>query len=161
MTDLELLRATGLATSRYVSWCPEHGVPVRITVGYPRFWGSRPKLVDFRLVAPYGLMGKDLPTDECHRRYVERLDDLGDQVVATLAGIARDTPAGVTLVLLCFEDVLAGEQCHRRWLAEWLELHHGLVVSEVVVGAAGTNRSMADRFTGVEDDRPGQLQLPF
>ena len=34
------------------------------------------------------------------------------------------------IFLLCFEDVLAGEVCHRRWLAEILQKSFGLKVDE-------------------------------
>ena len=34
------------------------------------------------------------------------------------------------IFLLCFEDVLAGEVCHRRWLAEILQKGFSLIIPE-------------------------------
>ena len=128
-TDLAVLHSTTLVTSRYKTWRPEHGVAVQITVGAPKF-GRWPDLVDGRIIAPYGLM--DLPTDEARRLYRQRLDDRADRVVATLASIATEHP-GQRLVLLCFEDVHAGEECHRRWLADWLADRFRIEVPEATV----------------------------
>ena len=59
-----------------------------------------------------------------------RLDRHGADGIAKLAEIARRNPAE-RLVLLCFEDVNAGEECHRRWLAEWMEQKYQLTVTEL------------------------------
>jgi hypothetical protein len=127
--DLALVCSTTLVTSRYQTWRPDDGVPIRTTVGAPKFWRG-PDLVDGRITAPYGLLSEELPTDEARRRYRQRLDDRADCVVATLASIATRHP-DQTLCLLCYEDVHAGEECHRRWLAEWLDDRYGIEVPEV------------------------------
>jgi hypothetical protein len=127
--DLDVIAQAGVCTARYQSWRPEDGVPVRITVGAPKFWWGA-KLADGRVLAPWGLMDLSIPTDECRQRYVARLDARADRVVAKLAQIARQHP-GERLVLCCFEDVAAGEECHRRWAAEWFEARYGIVVPEL------------------------------
>jgi hypothetical protein len=129
VNDLDLVRSTRVATGRYQSWQPGHGVPVRITVGAPKFWGNRRQLADLRVVAPYGLMDPAIPTDECRQRYLARLEPRAGRIVADLARIARQHP-GEQLVLLCFEDV-SKDECHRTWLAEWLEEHYGIEVPEL------------------------------
>jgi hypothetical protein len=129
----DTLCATKLRTARYQDWRPQHGVPVRISVGAPKFWRGR-KLVDGRVAAPWGLIesaGKAaLSIDERRERYEQRLDEKGDEVVALLARIAVEHP-GEQLCLCCFEDVHAGQECHRRWLAEWLEDRFGIDVPEL------------------------------
>jgi hypothetical protein len=129
VNDLDLVRSTRIATGRYQTWKPEHGVPVRITVGAPRFWGNRPQLADLRVAAPYGLLDPAIPTDECRRRYLERLDAKASQVETGLARIAGQHP-GEQLVLCCFEDV-SRDACHRTWLAEWLHEKYGIEVPEL------------------------------
>ena len=42
----------------------------------------------------------------------------------------RDIKEIHTVFLLCFENVLAGEECHRRWLAEILQKGFGLNIPE-------------------------------
>jgi hypothetical protein len=120
---------TPIVTGRYQTWKPEHGVPVRITVGEPKFWRG-PALVDGRILAPFGLLDPSIPTDECPRLYLERLDDRADRIVAGLARIATEHP-GQPLCLLCFEDVTKDE-CHRRLFAAWWEQRFGVVLPEVV-----------------------------
>jgi hypothetical protein len=135
VSDLELLRRAPLVTGRYQTWKPGEGVPIRSTVGYPRFWRHGP-LVHARDITPYGVFGRDdLDGAAAQAAYVTRLDDLGDTVVFNLAAIARDHP-GEQLVVLCFENVPAGESCHRRWFAGWMEDRYGLVVPELAAPAS-------------------------
>jgi hypothetical protein len=98
-------------------------------------WHRRdPRLVDARLLAPWGVFGRDLPSDVARERYERRLDEKGDEVVALLARLAVEHP-GEQLVLCCFEDVHAGQECHRRWLAEWLEDRYDIEVPELTESA--------------------------
>jgi hypothetical protein len=118
-----------LVTSRYRSWKPAHGVPIRSTVGEPKFWRG-PPLVFVRALAPYGDFGRHLPTDEARRRYLARLDRHAEEIVTALAALARSHP-DQPLVVLCFEDVHAGQVCHRRWFAEWMQDRHGVEFPEL------------------------------
>jgi hypothetical protein len=132
-SDLRVLTDAGLRTGRYATYRPEFGVPVRTTVGPPRFWRFGP-LVHARSVTPFGVFrsAKYVTTDEQRTAYLDHLDHHEGEVLAELAAIAR-SHWGEPLVLLCFEDVHRGEVCHRTWLAEWLHDRHGLDVSEVEV----------------------------
>jgi hypothetical protein len=149
-SDVEVLCATKLATTRYPDWRRESGVPLRITVGAPKGWKG-PKLVDARLLAPYGLLGSDLPIDVRRELYEQRLDRRGVEVVALLARIAREHP-GERLCLLCYEDLHAGRECHRRWLAAWIEDRFGVDVPELIV-----RTSSPQQVSNVNQ----QPQLPF
>ena len=124
--------AGSIVTGRYADWQRSHGVPLQATVGTPKFWRG-PELVDFRIAAPWGLLDPSISDDEAERRYLARLDRRSDAVVDRLHAIA-DEHQGEQLVVMCFENVHAGQVCHRRWLADWLEDRHGLVVPEVGAG---------------------------
>jgi hypothetical protein len=127
--DLDVVAHAVIVTSRYAGFRPEFGVPVRITVGQPKFW-RRAQPADGRLLAPWGLLDPSIPTDECRRRYGEMLDGKADRIIALLARLARAHP-NQRLVLLCFENVHAGQECHRRWFAAWFEEHYGIAIPEL------------------------------
>jgi hypothetical protein len=127
--DLTVVRAAGLATARYQDWRPAYRVPVRTTVGTPHFW-QHGELEFVPELAPYGIFGRRLPDDDACARYAARLDRETDRVVAALADLAR-RHRGRRLCLLCFENVAAGETCHRRWFAEWCSRALGIEVPEL------------------------------
>jgi hypothetical protein len=147
-----------IVTGRYQTWRPEDGTPVRITVGSPRFWHNRAPLADGRRLAPWGLMDPNMPEDECRQRYEARLDALGDEVVTLLARLVTEYP-GERLVLCCFEDVHGGDDCHRRWLAAWLEARYGLDVPELDP-ARGLNFSQFCESVGDRADVRHHLPKP-
>jgi hypothetical protein len=107
------------ATASYRTWRPGDGVPIRTTVGECRWWRG-PELEHVRAVTPYGVFGKELHPLDARVEYQHRLEERLAKIVVALADVAR-RHRGERLVLLCFEDVWAGEECHRRWLAEWME----------------------------------------
>ena len=44
-------------TGRYAKFRPDLGVPIRSTVGYPRFW-RHGQLIHARDITPYGVFGR-------------------------------------------------------------------------------------------------------
>jgi hypothetical protein len=132
--DLELLATAPPVTGRYQSWKPGDGVPVRSTVGYPRFWRHGP-LWHATEITPYGVFGKGLDNDTARAAYRRRLDRHAGAILASLGEITR-THRGQRVVVLCFEDVHAGQVCHRRWFAEWFEEHYGIAVAELPAAQA-------------------------
>lgn len=110
---------TALATASYATFRPSMGVAVQTSVG-------RPKRIDYeareqvRELMPYGLL--KLRGDEFRRAYRARLDKLDlDALRAKFDAISKRN-GHKRLVLLCFEDVHAGQHCHRRDFADfWLE----------------------------------------
>jgi hypothetical protein len=52
-------------------------------------------------------------------RYVSQLDGIGVERTRRRLEDISARHGGRDLVLLCFEDVLAGEDCHRRSFAQW------------------------------------------
>jgi hypothetical protein len=122
-----------IVTSRYqaADRVVESGlVPVGTTVGNPRFKLGYSLAGRCGLLAPYGLFGKGLSESEFRAGYIERLESQGvEKIGARLVEIAGEDAPGV--VLLCFEDVHAGEFCHRTIFAEWWTEQTGEPVHEL------------------------------
>lgn len=122
-----------LFTSRYQFFRPEFGVPIGITVGRPRF--VRYAFERVSALAPHELFKppyKDIDDVVVERRvYRERLVTHEGLILEQLAEVAARYPGQIG-VLLCFEDVLAGQACHRRWAAEWFAERFGWDIPEMV-----------------------------
>ncbi len=115
-----------LFTSSYRAWRPEFGVPVRTSLGAPR-WMTAP-LVEWPAVYPWGLFGKDLDEATFTRKYRARLHRQGPRVLRELADLREGYG---DLVLLCFEDLAKpGVWCHRTVLAGWISEQLGEEVLE-------------------------------
>jgi hypothetical protein len=107
--------------------------PVAITRGSPKF-PLRYKLVDHvRILAPNAAEFEMTTDEEFRTSYFGRMDAYGvDRIGRSLRRawhVANDPESG--LLLLCFEDVWAGQKCHRRDFADWWELRTGQVVHEL------------------------------
>jgi hypothetical protein len=126
--DPARLAATTIVTGRCQTWRLGHGVPVRTTVGAPRFW-RHPDLEFARTLAPYGVFRQGLPDDEARRLYLSRLDARADEVVAELAGIARRHPARPRSCSATRTSTSA--RSAPAWAAEWLGLRFGVEVPEL------------------------------
>jgi hypothetical protein len=132
--DLAQLHLTEIVTSRYAGFKREFGVPVRITVGAPRFWktASQGQLEEVSELAPRERIfwREPMPSDgEMIPVYEQRLAKYATSIFAKLAAIARAHP-GERLVLLCYEK--PGESCHRWWFAAWAK-RYGLSIPELEV----------------------------
>ena len=104
--------------------------PVGVTFGYPRFKMPYKPAKNLRVLGPPKSMRDASPT-EFTKLYTGYLDELGfEKVYAMLEEVWR-TNGEKDLVLLCYEDVNAGQFCHRRVLAEWLESHTGEMIPEL------------------------------
>jgi hypothetical protein len=116
----ELIRASCLA-------------PVRITLYPPRFpltyelAGEVPELAPIREIFR-------LPWEQFEPAFIEQLNQLEwIPIENRLHDIARSVGAH-GCVLLCFEDVLAGENCHWRLVADWITKWSGAEVPELEPG---------------------------
>ncbi len=120
-----------LATSRYHSGdlVRESGLlPIGTTVGAAR--GLRYELAgNVGMLAPYGL--RELEGDQFDSAYRERLDHFGVPAIADILDAFVAAHAARGAVLLCFENVIAGEACHRRVFARWWEEKTGVAVPEL------------------------------
>ena len=125
-----------IATSRYHATdlvLASGLLPIGITVGAAR--GLRYEIAgNVGMLAPYGL--RDLDGEAFELAYKDRLDHFGAPAIAAVlaAFVAAYQAPGV--VLLCYENVLAGEDCHRRTFAEWWEEQTGKPVPELEPQAA-------------------------
>lgn len=118
-----------LATGNYRTFESPMGVPVRITVGAPR-WPLDYELRHFiRRLAPWGLM--KLGGEEFVQAYRERLDRLDVDALAERFEVISAEEGGQRLVLLCYEDVLGGQLCHRRVWADWWYERTGQLIPEI------------------------------
>lgn len=107
------------------------GVPVRTSVGYPRFTWNGPKLEYARICAPHGIFGTTTDRQAYLAAYRDHLNAHAGEVSSQLARIAQ-AHSDTRLVLLCFERLdQPGKWCHRTTLASWLEERTGLEVPEL------------------------------
>jgi len=108
-----------LFTNRYQAYQPPQGVPVRITLGAPRFKLPYSLHYAVRELAPRReYLTKPLP--EFTAAYRSDLDQVGPARVAERLREIADTEKDHRLVLLCFEDLAEpGLWCHRRIFAAW------------------------------------------
>lgn len=124
-----------LATCSYRAYTQTMGVPVRTSVGPPRFWKKGP-LAFIAELAPYGRVdGVDLRKiddfDLFDVHYRARLTENGVTIVEKIVDLSRGRP-DIPLVFLCYEDVHDPSTfCHRRIAAAWLTEQLGLDVPEL------------------------------
>jgi DNA invertase Pin-like site-specific DNA recombinase len=110
-------------------------LPVRTSVGSPRFISEAESWPKVGMLAPDGLINiKD--RDEFEARYRKRLDSHGvPAIAAALHAIYVGQPAPrLPLALLCFEDLDKGDEdevwCHRRTFAAWWEENTGQAIED-------------------------------
>lgn len=170
MTDAEFARFTNeghrLATGSYrimqaarLEFPDMTLVPVRTSIGKPRFQLGY-DLVEFNgTIAPYGVFGKKAAEQEEGYRqlYLARLRSKGHaHVGARLKEIANRYGPGATLVLLCFEDLspkgmqkVPDNFCHRRMFADWFAECIGEPIPELdeMIGLpADTSKGAQDKL---------------
>ncbi|MET8681850.1 hypothetical protein ABZW18_30780 [Streptomyces sp. NPDC004647] len=120
-----------LFTNRYQEYVPAQGVPVRITLGAPRFRLPYQLKHAVRELAPRReYFSKPLP--EFTAAYRADLDQLGAARIAELLHEIAGQEGEHRLVLLCFEDLSDPKQwCHRTVFASWWKDVTGDAVREL------------------------------
>lgn len=110
-------------------------VPVRISLGRPKFWPAGASAPYVAELAPAGLLRKPpLPWGEFERFYAQRLNAIGvDRIAARLEEVYSEY--GRPLALCCFEPWRC--DCHREIAAAWLEQHGIGPVPELSPGVPG------------------------
>lgn len=116
-------------TASYSDFQSAWGVPVRTSVGEPKWW--REPLEHVRRLTPYGLLDISDPTAfAC--RYFEQLDHAGSDALAARFQTLSATHGGRPLVFCCFCSIAKpGVWCHRELLSTWIEDRLGLQVPEL------------------------------
>ncbi len=102
---------------------------MRITLGKPQFWLSY-SYEEIRLLAPTPRIFR-LSGDDLEHEYRKHLEKFGVERLKTIFEDLAGQHEGRRLVLLCFENVLAGESCHRRIFARWWEEQTGTAIPEL------------------------------
>ena len=87
-----------------------------------------------RLLAPSKEAFALRDDDEFDEAYVAGLEEIGVEKIAASLRRISDEHGSKPLALLCYEDVHAGQACHRRTLARWIEEKTGQGVPELVSG---------------------------
>jgi len=143
-----------LRTSRYQnhqSIITSGLVPVRTTLGTPRWKMKYELLANLKVLAPTREIFRMEDPDEFEQAYRDHLAVAGVDAIAEQIASISAAHGGQGLVLLCFEDVaeLGEMSCHRRGFARWWEEMTGQVVPELSAGAAVS--SAEDQPKGIHD----------
>lgn len=125
-----------LATCAFPQFSPDMGIPVRITVGNPRFKLGYELRHKIKEAAPdaYTLKWDDKPRFRLHliRKFNKTGVDEFRRMFADIAAAEDTTLDETTVVLLCFEDLgKPGLWCHRTMFAEWWTGETGELVPEL------------------------------
>lgn len=130
MSELTLHTASWTAVyhhSKGVGAGNEGFMPVRTSVGLPRFWSEAKAFPVAKLITPYGL--RKLTGDDFRAAYLGRLAEAGfDRILDELCQI-HTAYGGKPLVLLCFEK--DRKDCHRSMFAAWWETMTGEAINEL------------------------------
>lgn len=113
---------------------PLEFVPVRISLGVPKYWpGARDLASVPELAPPYRLLAANVDRSTFEAAYLEHLDRAGaDLIEARLNAIAAWDGSGLPLRLLCFENLTdPAVWCHRTMWAKWWHERTGEVVAEL------------------------------
>ncbi len=104
-------------TCNWSSYKPEMGVAVRTTVGNAPKWFAFPYL-ESKSLKPWSTFRSELSLEEGRLVYMAELDKHEDWVMDEMRKLG-EIAQGQPLVLLCFEKLVTGIECHRRWAADW------------------------------------------
>jgi hypothetical protein len=121
-----------LTTCSFGEYRSEQGIPVRTSIGHPRFWRGEQLSLAPSLYPTRPMLV--LPIDRYEQQYRQILDSIGfDKIRGELERLVRVKPdEPPTLVLMCFEKLSKpGAWCHRRMFAQWWLEHTGEEVPEL------------------------------
>ncbi len=113
-------------------------VPVGISWGTPKFPVPYPYRLA-RLLAPSRETFALRDDEAFEESYLAGLEEIGPEKIAAVLTKISDEVGGRPLALLCYEDVHAGQVCHRRMFAAWWEEQTGQVVKELGSGSSGSH----------------------
>jgi hypothetical protein len=93
-------------------------VPVGISKGPPR-WPLPYRYKLLRLLAPSRETFALQDLEKFQHSYLAGLEEIGAEKIAQALRKISDEHGGRPLALLCYENIHAGETCHRRMFADW------------------------------------------
>lgn len=126
-----------LATCSYKAFRPEMGLPIRASLGGPRWWKTPiPKEQVMLEIAPHRSYFQ-APEEEFHRRFLQQLDRHGVEYLVSrfnhIGDLAPSFPEGGRLVILCFETLTTWDsiECHRGMFRQWWSRRTGQILTEL------------------------------
>ena len=133
-----------LYTSRWANRELSHldVVPVGISRGIPR-WPLSYRYRLLRLLAPSRETFVLQDLKEFEQEYLAGLDEIGTEKIARALQKISDEHSGRPLALLCYENILAGETCHRRMFADWWKEKTGQQAPELLPGMVPLREDMS------------------
>ena len=105
-------------------------VSVGISRGVPR-WPLPYRYKLLRLLAPTREAFALQDLEEFEQSYLAGLEEIGAEKIAWALRKISDEHGSRPLALLCYENIHAGETCHRRIFADWWKQQTGQEVSEL------------------------------
>jgi hypothetical protein len=127
-------------------------VPVGISRGLPR-WPLPYRYRLLRLLAPRRETFALQDLNEFEQAYLAGLEELGVEKIARALRKIGYEHGGRSLALLCYENTHAGEVCHRRIFATWIEEQTGQPVPELGAGMVLSRKDAATQGTLFETER--------
>jgi hypothetical protein len=124
------------ATCTYSEFKPDMGIPVRTTVGAPR-WFPHKDMAHWKNASPLPYM-LNMPIDQYREHYLAMLDKHGADVLYDDAHFIQQQfeqqskyPSD-RVVILCFDNLSKpGNWCHRTMWAQWWTRNTGFDVEEL------------------------------
>lgn len=111
---------------------PPFYVPVRISIGCPRYWPEASELDKIHELMPYDILGRVHSPSLFEKRYRARLDDFGPERIQRRFAALFERHSERPLVLLCYEDLHKhGEWCHRSMARRWWQDRTGVEIQEL------------------------------
>lgn len=110
---------------------PSFVLPVRISIGKPRFIPGADEFPAIHELMPYGILGVDDQADFT-KRFRHRLHRKTPQVIQERFDHLHARYDGRPLVLLCYEDLTKVDQwCHRTIFREWWRDKTGAIIHDL------------------------------
>ena len=114
-----------LATCSYSQFKPEMGLPVRASLGGPRWWKKPiPREQTVFEIAPGRQYFKEPDDEVFHAKFRAQLDRIGVEHLIDRfndVGFSAGCAIGDTLVAMCFEKLMTWDdlRCHRSMFRIW------------------------------------------
>jgi hypothetical protein len=105
-------------------------VPVRISIGRPKFIKDSHRFPSIRELMPFDILGME--HDQFKLAYRRHLEHVGVETIHDRFDQLHRRHHDRPLALTCFEDLLKpGTWCHRRMFAAWWQEHTGEDIPEL------------------------------
>jgi hypothetical protein len=132
---------------------PSFYVPIRISIGCPRYWPEAKSLDAIHELMPYEILGRVHGAKAFEARYRQRMDGFGVERVQRRFERLFERHSERPLVLCCYEDLhQVGAWCHRSMFRRWWEDATGAVIDELQF--AGADPDLAEPVESAPTEPP-------